>query len=363
MGPSLTKPFCAAMIVPTGIGASIGGFGGDATPHMNLLASVVDILITHPNVANAAVFQSLPDNAWYVEGYGLDQFFQDQWRLQPVRSNRIGVVWDQGIDPAMKTLHLNALNAVQTVYGVDILGHTETAEPVEVHCGWTDNGCSTGSLSNPKVILSACESLLQAGATAIALCVQMPTLEGDDAYKHQGGVDPIGGVEAILSHLVVSTFRVPCAHAPVFHLEDAMPAFDTLVDHRAAAEFIAPTFFPCVLTGLAKAPRFLNTPNPHSLGIEDLDALVLPADTLGGIPALSAIQRGIPIIAVQNNTTVLNVTAAHWAHQSSQQIFPAVSYAVSYEEAAGMLQAMRLGLTLQRADQAVPESQCLPAPG
>ncbi len=64
-------PFVAAMVIPTGVGASIGGFAGDATPHLNLLASVTDVLITHPNVANAAVFQKLPDNALYVEGYGL----------------------------------------------------------------------------------------------------------------------------------------------------------------------------------------------------------------------------------------------------------------------------------------------------
>lgn len=38
------------MIVPTGIGASIGGFAGDALPIARALASVVDCLISHPNV-------------------------------------------------------------------------------------------------------------------------------------------------------------------------------------------------------------------------------------------------------------------------------------------------------------------------
>ena len=42
----------AVMIVPTGIGASIGGFAGDALPSAKLLSTVVDTLITHPNVMN-----------------------------------------------------------------------------------------------------------------------------------------------------------------------------------------------------------------------------------------------------------------------------------------------------------------------
>ena len=40
-----TKNFNAVMIVPTGIGAEIGGHAGDATPSARLLASVCDTLI------------------------------------------------------------------------------------------------------------------------------------------------------------------------------------------------------------------------------------------------------------------------------------------------------------------------------
>jgi hypothetical protein len=46
------KPYTAVMIVPTGTGATIGGFAGDALPVARALASVVDCLITHPNVSN-----------------------------------------------------------------------------------------------------------------------------------------------------------------------------------------------------------------------------------------------------------------------------------------------------------------------
>lgn len=47
--------YTAIMIVPTGIGASIGGYAGDALPAARLLSSVVDTLITHPNVLNGAM--------------------------------------------------------------------------------------------------------------------------------------------------------------------------------------------------------------------------------------------------------------------------------------------------------------------
>ena len=45
--------FNAVLLVPTGIGAEIGGHAGDATPVATLLASVCDTLVTHPNVVNA----------------------------------------------------------------------------------------------------------------------------------------------------------------------------------------------------------------------------------------------------------------------------------------------------------------------
>ena len=44
------REYTSVMIVPTGIGAAIGGFAGDALPTARALSSVVDCLITHPNV-------------------------------------------------------------------------------------------------------------------------------------------------------------------------------------------------------------------------------------------------------------------------------------------------------------------------
>lgn len=340
----LNKPFVTAMIIPTGVGASIGGFAGDATPQMNLLASLSDVLITHPNVANAAGLQKLPSNALYVEGYALDQFFKNEWTLQPVRRHRIGVILDRGMATDMRILHENTINAVKTVHGLDILPFVETAQPVEVRCEFTASGTSSGSLTNPDSITDAAQKLIAQGATAIALCVQMPELSGEDAYAANGGVDPVGGIEAILSHLIVSEFQIPCAHSPVFSLQDTIASWDTVVDPRAAAEFITPTFLPCVLTGVAQAPNFINVAqkSPYDLSLSDLNALVVPANALGGIPVLAAIQNNIPVIAVTENQTVLNVDVS---------LFEApITIARSYAEAAGLLQALKLGLQLPTLD-------------
>ena len=60
--------FNIAMVVPTGIGAELGGHAGDATPAAIALAQVADTLITHPNVVNASDINELPGNGIYVEG-------------------------------------------------------------------------------------------------------------------------------------------------------------------------------------------------------------------------------------------------------------------------------------------------------
>lgn len=49
-----TNQFNAVFLVPTGIGAEIGGHAGDAAPVVRMLASSCDNLITHPNVVNAS---------------------------------------------------------------------------------------------------------------------------------------------------------------------------------------------------------------------------------------------------------------------------------------------------------------------
>ena len=64
----IQKPYTVILIIPTGIGAAIGGYAGDALPVARVISQVCDRLITHPNVMNgASLYWNIP-NAFYVEG-------------------------------------------------------------------------------------------------------------------------------------------------------------------------------------------------------------------------------------------------------------------------------------------------------
>ncbi len=336
--------FTVAVMIPTGIGASIGGFGGDGMVLLPMLSSICDTVITHPNVANAACFQTLPSNTLYVEGYGLDQVFRGHWGLKPVIKNRIGIIWDSGICEAMETLHRNTIAGVETVYGVDVVGVQETSSPVGLEICVGESGRSTGKITNPDVLIEAGQALLEQGATALAVCCLMPkidTPEDEQAYKQGQGVDPIAGLEAMISHLLVSHFRCPVAHAPVFDYEDALPVVEYLVDPRAASEFIVSTFLPCVLTGLAKAPQFYELPTlTPGIQWDDIRAVVVPADALGSPGVLRALEKKIPVLAVENNATVMTCDAT--ALNADEHVIRCRTYL----EAMGHLVALKAGIKL-----------------
>lgn len=342
--PSLNNGFHVALIIPTGIGASIGGFGGDAMTLLPLLASVCDMVVTHPNVANAACFQTLPGNVLYVEGYALDRFFEGRWHLQPIRQNRVGVILDAGIPPDMEMLHRNTIQAVETVYGVAINGTEKTEMPVSLEIVIGESGRSTGRINNPEVLLAAGQRLIDSGTEAIAVCCLMPEVPRSDLeadYQSGQGVDPIAGLEAMISHWMVSQLELPVAHAPVFDWETAQPVTDKLLDPRSASEFIVSTFLPCVLTGLAKAPQYTTAPSSGSLDITALSALIVPADALGSVPVFAALERKIPVLAVENNETVMAATAEA-LNIPQNSIIPCRTYL----DALGHLIALKEGITV-----------------
>ncbi|UCC31284.1 MAG: DUF3326 domain-containing protein [Phycisphaerales bacterium] len=84
-----TDQFTVVLLVPTGIGAEIGGHAGDAAPVARLLAASCDTLITHPNVVNASDINEIPENALYVEGSVICRLLMGTAGLERVRSNRV----------------------------------------------------------------------------------------------------------------------------------------------------------------------------------------------------------------------------------------------------------------------------------
>ena len=289
-----------AFIVPTGIGAAIGGYAGDASVWARKFANVSK-LIVNPNVVNAGGFSGITHNMLYVEGYSLDSFFKGEITLKESRNNKIGVVFDKSIPKDVLNVHINTINAVKTVYGVDIIGYEVTSDEVGVEFFITDLGPSVGKVKNIETLKNAAQKLLAQGAAAIALVCMFDDPEEDNIdYANGLGVDPVGGVEAILSHYISKELKVPCAHSPAFA---DYSISSEIVNPTSASEYITPTFLPCILLGLSIAPLI-----GGDMDISQVDYLVMPYDCLGCVPVYEAIKRNIPVYAIKENTTALDVS-------------------------------------------------------
>jgi hypothetical protein len=329
----------AVLLIPTGIGAAIGGYAGDAIPVVRAMAQVCDRLITHPNVLNGAMLYWPLANVWYVEGYALDQFAAGEWGLRSPRPNRIGLVLDAALEPDLKLRHLQAAAACQTTLGLTLTESITTDRPLGVCLQTAASGATWGTLKEPGSLLRAAERLVQeANAEAIAIVSRFPDDLGSAAlhnYRSGHGVDPLAGAEAVISHLVVQHLQVPAAHAPALQ---PLPLDDS-VHPRALAEEIGYTFLPSVLVGLSHAPRYTLQPEADTLWQTAVDAVISPATALGGRGLLALARQGTPILSIANNTTTLAVTAEGLGLDT----IPCQSYA----EAIGFLAALKAGVNWQ----------------
>jgi hypothetical protein len=169
-------------------------------------------------------------------------------------------------------------------------------------------------------------------------------------YRQGQGVDPLAGAEAVISHLVVRTLGLPCAHAPALN---PLP-LDSSIAPKSAAEEIGYTFLPCVLAGLSRAPQFVVAPTlggaSPTLWADQVDAIVVPTSACGGSAMLSLSQRALAI-AVDANTTALAVSPESLG-------VPAVRVA-SYLEAIGLLAAHRAGIHPQALTAQMPRLKAL----
>jgi hypothetical protein len=255
--------------------------------------------------------------------------------LQPVRQNRIGLLLDRGIEAELRWRHLQVADAARATLGLDLTDYVVTDEVLTVELRSADSGATWGTIGNPDSLLRAAAKLIALGATAIAVVVRFPETTDAaalQAYRHGQGVDPLAGAEAVISHLIVRQFRIPCAHAPAL---SPLP-IDPAISPRSAAEELGYTFLPCVLAGLSRAPQF--TQQPHEgIWAEALDALVIPASCCGGSAVLSLSQTNTQIITVAENTTRMQVYPKDLGLQTLS--------VRSYLEAIGALVAHRAGIT------------------
>ena len=335
-----SAPLPTLLVIPTGIGCSLGGYAGDGLPAARLLAAASGCLITHPNVMNGAALYWSDPRVHYVEGSSLDRFAAGELLLRPVRRQRVGLLLDAGIEPELRQRHLQVADACRATLGLEIGPVVTTDRPLEVSLSLGASGVSWGELGQPEVLLRAGAQLKAAGATAIAVVARFPDdpeSEALAAYRNGSGVDALAGAEAVISHLLSRELGLPCAHAPAL---SPLP-LDPQLDPRAAGEELGFTFLPCVLVGLSRAPDLVPVAQADAalhvatLAIDAVGAVIAPAGALGGAAVLACAERGIPVIAV-DNPCLLNVNA----EALGLEVLPASSYS----EAAGLVLALREGL-------------------
>ena len=357
---TVSAPLPTLLVVPTGIGCDVGGYAGDALPAARLLAAASGCLITHPNVMNGAALYWRDPTIHYVEGAALDRFAVGDLALRPVRSQRVGVLLDAGLEEEMLQRHLQVLEACRATLGLNIGPVVRSDAPLGVRLEHGSSGASWGRLDRPDSLLRAGERLREGGASAIAVVARFPE-DGDGEalalYRQGSGVDALAGAEAVISHLLTDQLGLPCAHAPAL---EPLPLHAAL-DPRAAAEELGHTFLPCVLVGLSRAPDLISLgavaglPRPRGCAVgvasqdlllpESIGSVVAPSGALGGEAVLACAERGVPLISV-HNPCVLNVDAAALGFD--------VIAATSYAEAAGFVLALREGITPQALQRPLP---------
>lgn len=317
-------------IVPTGIGAEIGGHSGDATPAAKLIASLCDKLFIHPNVVNASDLNEMTENMLYVEGSILDRFLEGTVGLEEVYSNRTLLAVNE-IKPEI----VNAASAARATMGADIRIlelRTPLMMVADVH-----KGIASGNIYNLKEAIGQIER-----HDFDVLVVNTPIETNPNLVREyltgEGGTNLWGGVEAMLSRGMSEELDKPVFHAPVEN-SDVLKTLNEMVDPRKAAEMVSVCYLHCCLKGAHTAPRIsmsLYTDHrPSGFHREDINFMVSPIDVWGR-PHEACAKAGIPIIAVEENRTVLE----------NKMLPSSVIVVENYLEAAGVISAKKAGVSL-----------------
>ena len=339
-----TRAFNAVLVVPTGIGAEIGGHAGDATPVARLLASVCDKLITHPNVVNASDLNEMPANGRYVEGSLLSRFLMGAIGLRPVRSNRVLVIIDEHPNERFARATVNAVNAARATYGLRCPRVVVLDPPLPVRGEYTKSGRAAGTVHDLERVFEVLDTYRDE-YDAVALSTLVDVDVPHESYFSSRGeiVNPWGGVEAMLTHAISTVYNVPSAHAPMMESVEVANIDPGVVDPRMAAEVVSLTFLQSVLKGLHTAPRVAvgaaELSQSGTLTARDVSCVVIP-DGCIGLPTLAALEQGIPVIAVRENRNLMrnDLSQLPWAADQLHIVD-------NYWEATGVMAALKGGIS------------------
>lgn len=338
--------FNAIFIVPTGIGAEIGGHAGDATPAARVLAEACDRLIIHPNVVNASDLNEMPDNALYVEGSMITRLIMGTVALQLVRGNRVLMIMDDHEIESFANDTINAVSAARATYGLNCSKIIKLTPPLRMTAEFMkSSGRAVGKIDGLERILALLgENLGSFDAVAIASVIDVDNETHEEYFRKNGEmINPWGGVEAMLTHAVSMLYEVPVAHSPMLENYEVANFNLGVVEPRLAAEAVSLTFVQCMLKGLHRSPRIITDEDLfHDKGlfsVGDISCLIIP-DKCIGLPTLAALEQGIPVIAIRENDSLMqnDLNVLPWAANQLHIV-------ENYWEAVGVMTSIKAGIT------------------
>jgi len=145
--------------------------------------------------------------------------------------------------------------------------------------------------------------------------------------------------------------NVPCAHAPMMSNLQIKDLEYGIVDPRKAPEVLSTTWLYCIIKGLHKSPQIVS--REDGINIDDISCLIIP-DGCIGLPTLACMESKIPIIAVKENKNIMknDLTKLPFSRGGLIRVN-------NYLEAAGVLQAMRKGISLESVQRPIEKTRII----
>ena len=241
------------------------------------------------------------------------------------------------------TRFVNSVSGARASYGLQ--AEVLKLEPA-MQMAWREaaSGRAGGGVRRLSPLFRALDSQARGfDAVAITSVIDVPPNFHEDYFRLEGAmVNPWGGVEALLTHATSLLYDIPTAHSPMFESQAVANADPGVVDPRMGAEAVSLTFLQCILKGLQRSPRIVSDEvlmhRDSILTVEDVSCLVIP-DGCVGLPTLAALEQGIPVVAVRENTNLMRNDLTMFPWQKDQFFL-----VENYWEAVGVVAALKAGL-------------------
>jgi hypothetical protein len=299
-------------------------------------------------VVNASDINEMTENTLYAEGSVICRLLMGTIGLQKVRSNRVLTIVEQHpTDELFVNGAINAVNAARASGGLDGSQILVLDPAMRLIAEYSSSGRAVGKVEKLENLFAQLRAYrAEYDSVAISSIIKIPSRTLHKQYFESKGemINPWGGVEAIFTHTVSSLFNVQSAHCPM--IEDQLVSnMDVgVVDARQAAEAISFTYMQCILKGLQRAPSIVADRDamrhPSVITAADVSCLVIP-DGCIGLPTLAALEQGIPVIAVRENTNIMrnDLATLPWARNQLHIV-------ENYLEALGVMAALKCGVAI-----------------